>query len=376
MLIRQAPKIKYCGPFGENSGYAEANRNYIRALHEAGVKVTTENVMYAAQIVDPSESLELARKLEANPMAYDIKVIHTPADGYLKHMEPTKYHIGHLFWETDRMSKSWVWNCNLVNEIWTGGEYHKQAFIKAGVNVPVFTFPQPVQVNHHNVKPFIVANHKGYLFYSIFQWIERKNPRALLRAYWQEFEGRDDVSLLLKVYRMGFDSKERMAIKEDILKWKRELGMEKTPRVLLCLDLFSEHDIMRLHQTGHCFVSAHRGEGWGIPQAEAISHARPVISTDLGGIHEYLKDNETALLVKWKYTHVKNMEFAPWYGTDHIWAEVDEDDLRFRMRWAFNNPDKAAKMGAKAAEYATRNLSYSAVGSLLKERLYDIQKKI
>ncbi len=52
--------------------------------------------------------------------------------------------------------------------------------------------------------------------------------------------------------------------------------------------------------TFDCFVSAHRGEGWGVPQMEAMLMGKPIISTSCGGIHEHLKDKEDALLLPFK----------------------------------------------------------------------------
>lgn len=182
--------------------------------------------------------------------------------------------------------------------------------------------------------------------------------------------------MVLKVYRFGFDQSEQEVIKRDIREWKRELGFRSFPKTLLVFDLLSTNDMLRFHQTGDCFVSAHRGEGWGIPQAEAAVIGNPIISTNLGGVHEWFTNDRDAMLVKWKPVKVFNMEFAPWYETNQNWAEIDQDDLRKKMRWAFTNQDKARAMGKAARDMAFEKLSYKAVGESMKKRLEQIYRTI
>lgn len=376
MKKEESVSVKYCGPFGDYTGYGEANRNAIRALYEAGVKVTTERVAYTTQEFAYGKAYDIAHQQEGANIPYDIKIIHVPSDGYLRFIEPTKYHIGHLFWETDGLSKTWVWNCNLVDEIWTGGEWHKENFRKAGVKVPIYVFPQSVDTDPILYKPLEVPEKKGFMFYSIFQWIERKNPRTLLEAYWREFEGNDNVTLLLKCYGMNLAGEEFERIKSDIKRWKAEIGLEKYPNTLLVTRMLTRTDIMRLHITGDCFVSAHRGEGWGIPQVEAMSIGNPIISTNLGGVHEMLTNGENAMLTNYTWSNVKNMDFAPWYSTNQKWADVDFMDLRKKMRWAYENPAKLKEMGMAAQKFVKDRLSYKVVGKMMSDRLYEIQKTL
>jgi glycosyltransferase involved in cell wall biosynthesis len=370
----ESVSCKYCGPFGDYTGYGEANRNAIRALYEAGVKVTTERVSYTTQEFAYGKAYEIASKQEGTDIPYDIKIIHVPSDGYLKFLEPNKYHIGHLFWETDSLSKTWVWNCNLVDEIWTGGEWHKENFRRAGVKVPIYVFPQAIDTDPTLYKPFVIPESKGFLFYSIFQWIERKNPRALLEAYWREFENEENVTLLIKSYGMNLTGEEFQRIKSDIKRWKAEIGLSKYPRTLLLTRMLTRDDIMRLHITGDCFVSTHRGEGWGIPQVEAMSIGNPIISTSLGGVHEMLTNNENALLTNYTWNNVKNMDFAPWYSSNQRWADVDLKDLRQKMRWVFQNPVKVKEIGMAAQKLVKDKLSYKVVGKMMSDRLFEIQK--
>ena len=372
----QPPNIKYTGALLDYSGYGSAAREFVRALYEAEVNIITQRLTHVEDTTNFGTSGDIVEKLQGNDIDYKIKILHITADLYLKHLEQYKYHIGHLFWETDKLHPLWVWSANRLDEIWTGSEWNKEVFQKSGVKIPIYVFPQPVETNPPEVKPFILPNHKGLLFYSIFQWIERKNPKALLESYWREFEGHDDVSLLLKTYHLNFTPADKALIYKDIAHWKEQLKLKAYPRVYIYDGLLEESDMWRLHATGEVFVSAHRGEGFGRPQAEAMAMAHPVISTDLGGIHTFIASDKYALPVKYTMTPVFNMNEMAFYSDDMNWAEVDIDDLRSKLGWVYNNRDKAKETGRNGQELAKKLFSYHAVGTALRRRLEDIEKTI
>lgn len=120
-----APMIpfKYFGPYYDYTGYGEANRNIIRALHEVNAPMTTEAVKFATDDnVDFGENLAIAKSYENKRVDYKAKIMHVTPDLYHKNLEAGKYHIGQLFWETDLLPDIWKWNCDLMHEIWTDSE--------------------------------------------------------------------------------------------------------------------------------------------------------------------------------------------------------------------------------------------------------------
>src|SRR3990167_6844370 len=194
--------VKYTGAFLDHSGYGQAGRAFVASLHLAGVDVTTETAVHVKEKTHFSWEGELCYSLQNRDIPYKIKIVHLTPDMYESYIEPKKYHIARLAWETDRLPKGWDRFCNQMGEIWTSSAHMVELFKKSGVRVPMYHFPEPIDVTmgDKNYGKFGVPTHTGYLFYSIFQWIKRKNPRALLKAYWKAFEGQDDVSLLIKTF--------------------------------------------------------------------------------------------------------------------------------------------------------------------------------
>ncbi len=370
--------VKYLGPLQSYSGYGSANRSFVCALKQVGVDVTTQTVYFDNNRENYFGSdYELIRDLEGKNVQYDIKIIHTPCDSYLKYLEPCRYHIGHLFWETDKMSPEWVWNCNLLDEIWTGSEFNRKVFQQSGVNVPIYIFPETVNHDIFDAEKasWTIPGHEGFLFLSIFQWIERKNPELLVKAYLQEFSADEKVSLMIKTYKRNFTDSEKGEIKDEIKKWANEVKKSKFPRLYVSVELLEKEDLAKLYNTCDCYVLPHRGEGWSRTMHEAMLAGRPCIATNLGGIHDWLP-RETYYPLTYTARKVFNMDWAPWYRQNQTWAEVSVDELRKKMRYVFEHQSEAKEVGEWGKNYVRQNFSYEAVGRMMKDRLIDIQKMI
>lgn len=367
--------IKYCGTFTDHSGYGSANRAFITALYTAGIDVTTELVVQVMERTDHGWTGELATSLIDRDIDYKIKVIHLTPDMYPRYMEKGKYNIGHLFWETDRLPKEWIEPINQMQEIWTSSEAMAQLFRNCGVKVPIYAFPQPIDIAEAD-KPrekFDLPEHKGFLFYAVLQWIERKNPKTLLQAYWETFTGRQDVSLLLKTYRVGYGDEEYQRIQMDIERWKRESRLVHFPRVLLITKLLTHEEMMRVHYTGDCYLSADHGEGWSRPLEEALLMGKPAVTTARGGIHEYLEP-EHYYPINSSYVPVVEQPWIPWYSGEQKWAQLDKEEFKKRMNFVFSNKNTAQLKGFKAKDFIKGQFSYQIVGDMMKRRLDKIDK--
>lgn len=369
--------VSYVGTFQCATGYGAANRAFVTALHMGGVDVNAQLVVQTKDRTTFGWEGELCHQLTNREIPHRVKIIHLTPDLYENHIEPDKYHIGHLFWETDKLPKEWVECCNKIQEVWTSSPNMAQVFRANGVKVPIHWFPQPIDTTHADKAygAYGIPHNNGFLFYSIFQWIERKNPKALVTAFWEEFAGRDDVSLLIKTFRLSYDGDEFEKIRDDIREWKNEVKMNHYPKIFLVKEIMDVEGMMRLHKTGDCYVQTDRGEGWSRTIQEALLLGKTVISTARGGIHEYLKD-EHYFRVPSNYVPVTEVPWIKFYTKDQKWAEIDKEELKKNMRYVVNNSMIAQTKGILAKDYVKDNFSYYKVGSLMKKRLQEIYKSL
>jgi glycosyltransferase involved in cell wall biosynthesis len=369
-------KVKYTGALADYSGYGEAGRHDVGALHAAGVVLTTEIPKYTIELSDFGKLGSIARDAENRQLGYKIKILHVTPNVYQKYLEAGKYHVGRVFWETNKLPLAFASKCEILDEIWTGSQYNADAIRAAGVTKPIHIITEAIDANAPEPKPYLIPNQNDFKFYAIFEWTERKNPMALLEAFWREFEGTKGVSLTIKTYVDNFQPSKFDEIKSFIKKAKRRVDVKAYPPVYLFTQLMDRRQMYRFHATFDCYVSPHRGEGWGIPQMEALLMANPVISTNCGGIHEYLEHKKTAYLLPYSLCPVKNSRNDAWYTLDQRWADVKVDDIRKGMRWVFENQKQAREMGLEGQKVVKSKFSFEFVGGKMLERLKKISKKL
>lgn len=366
--------VCYQGPLLDYSGYGEANRHFVAALDSVGVDVVGELVAYSKERADYGTLGPIVTKALQNNQHYKIKIMHTTPDEFERLREPGKYHIAHFFWETDKIPQVFVDGFQHVDEIWTGSEANKAAILKGGVDKPVHIIPQPIETEREWPDKYELPEFDGFLFYSIFEWTDRKNPEALLRAYYSAFTKGENVGLLIKTYFRNFNLSNKRMIRQTVAKVQAEFG-GNLPPVFLYLDLMDRQQIMRLHQTGDVYVSAHRGEGWGVPQVEAMLAGHMIISTGWGGMHEYVEDGKNAVLIPYKMQPLKGMDHsAHFYSSDQRWADIDIKDLATAMSETYQAPAaKIAKIAKAGQQLVLDQFNLQRVGKLMADRLAEIE---
>lgn len=356
--------IKYVGPIFDASGYAQASRGYILALHKLGVPITVDPVSFEKMTPNLGKDRDVLYKLHDNKIDYNIVIVQLTPEFWEKFYEPGKINIGYTVWETSRLHKDWPGWINKMDLIMCSSEFNVQVFKDSGVIKPVVSIPHGIDMAGFNdVSPYEVAGVKkeAYKFYNISQFTERKNPVALIKSYWHAFQNEENVALILKTYRNNFDEGERDAIRQTIKKLKNSMPMDKYPPIHLILDMLSREQVLGLHKAGDCCISLDRGEGFGLSPFESGAFAKPIIVTGWGGVTEYAK-KDNSLQVGYTLTPVSGMPYSPWYKGDQLWAEPDCLDAVKCMRYVYENQKEAKELGAKLYKYINENLTWDKVG--------------
>ena len=68
----------------------------------------------------------------------------------------------------------------------------------------------------------------------------------------------------------------------------------------------SSEDYARMHRASDIYVSPSRGEGWGMPVAEAMSMGRPAIVTNWSGLADFV-DEVVGYPVNYSLTRVREL---------------------------------------------------------------------
>ncbi len=371
--------VKYIGPVFDGSGYAEASRNYVLSLYKKGYPVQLSPISFEQTRPELGEDGEILRSLMKNYIDYDKVIVHSTPDLWSRFTsgDQGKYIIGYTVWETSTLHFTWVEACNkAAHEIWVPCDWNVELFKESQVTTPIYKVPHAIDVpTLESVSNFALPGigSEVFVFYSIFQWQERKNPYGLLAAFTAAFSGVDDVVLVLKTYRHNH-SGDKDEVKKLILDFRKYMNLPHYPKLFLVVDNMSAKDMSALHKRGDAFVLLQRSEGWGLPHSEAAAHGNPVITPGYGGQTEFLKENNSYLL-DYSLTPVGGMTWSPYYTGDQYWAEVDMKQAIDTMRHVYDNREEAKKFGTQARNYIENNFTLDRIGSIIVDRLDSIDRE-
>ena len=367
--------ISYVGPVFDSSGYAEACRNNIAALHKVGITLNVKPISFEANKTNMGELGTLCQSLIGKNPQGKIPIIHCTPENYTNFISKDMYNIGYAAWETSKLPSVWPSLINQLSEVWVPSDYNVEVFRNSGITIPIRKIPHAFNIEKKIVGDSLIQrnNDQEYVFYSIFQWLERKNPIGLLKAYLTEFKKEENVVLVIKTFITDHGNQSEVArIKVAINDLKTRLYLPSYPRILLLTDLLTSDQVMRLHQDSDCFVHLARSEGFGIPVVEAQLAGKPVIATNYSGMKELINwKARTGCPIEYIETPVHGM---PWniYSGDMVWAEPDLMDARRAMRYVFTHQDEARVIGGIGKKVAEDSFSWATIGNIMKKRLEEI----
>jgi len=359
--------VVYYGYLFDASGYGHAARAYIRALHEAGIGLSAVNLSASArQVRDPLVESLVGRSIDA-----DFHLFHGIPTQWARLAFRLRNAIGMTVWETDTMPSQWRNVLNHTLEVWMPCEFNVSVFSHA-LERPVFKLPHPLMPSRSmpddcssDAFPFDGVEEDDFLFYSILEWQERKSPEGLIESFLRAFPDRADTVLFIKC-NPGAAS----AAQSTVENLRRTIGSRA--RVLVKAEAWDESQIKALHQRGNCYVSLHRGEGWGYPLFEAAGLGKPVIATEYSGPLDYL-DARQHNLVRHRPGAVRQQYL--YYNARMQWAEPDLRHASELMRWVVENREAARQRAAAAAARIHSHYSLGTIGETAKQRLIGLLKQ-
>ncbi|HXE32155.1 MAG TPA: glycosyltransferase [Terriglobales bacterium] len=337
------------------SGYADGNLDILSGLEAAGLPL--QLVPIGPQ--EDQERLLPAKRRSAlarlQRRRYDVgrSVLYqcSPAPDFETQLE-ARVRIGRTAFETDSLPDGWTERCNVLDQVWVPSEFNRETFSRAGVapeRLRVMPEGLDTQRFRPGLAPLPIPERRGFNFLSIFDWIDRKGPDVLLRAYVQAFHADDDVALILKIHK--FDDPQAQLEQRLMAFIERELGvpLEKAPPILVLRGLLPAAEMPRLYASADAFVLPSRGEGWGRPYLEAAATQLPVLATRWSGHLDFLHDGNSYLIDLDGVVAVpRDSDREAYIG--QRWAEPSPDHLAQLMRAVVADRTAAARRAAQARQ--------------------------
>jgi glycosyltransferase involved in cell wall biosynthesis len=343
-LPARQPTVQIEGPFESSYSLAIVNRE----LGFAFEKQTPGSVaLFATE--GPGDYPADQRQIRAHPGLEELWKRSRkcyPADIVIRNLYPPRVHdmkglvnLLYFAWEESGLAQEWVRSFNRHLDGFTVlSSYVKKVLLDAGVHVPIRVGSCGIeQITRVPARPLSVALGKRFRFLHISSCFPRKGVDILLRAYARAFSVGDDVSLVIKTFPNIHNT-----VAEQIEQLRA--GNPDCPDIVL-INCDVEPDGLRfLYENCHALVAPTRGEGFGLPMAEAMLFNLPVITTAFGGQRDFCTP-ETAWLVDFQWVPAQTHMGLH----NSVWMEPDAEHLARLMREVHDSAPEAIRVRTRRA---------------------------
>jgi glycosyltransferase involved in cell wall biosynthesis len=254
--------------------------------------------------------------------------------------------IGYWAWEAPDVPVEWRAAFRLVHEIWVPSRFVADALSRAGCQVPPRVVPHPLRI------PIVPAasnrtsqDLKILTILAYDSGFERKNPIAAVDAFRSAFGVRRDVTLIIKTRGRSTTGEPEARL---------QAAIADSPNIRLVHGDLTPDEYAQLLDSADILLSLHRSEGFGIPCAEMMLRAKPVIATAWSGNLDFMSE-DTACLVPARLIRLTDDHDA-YRGLDSVWAEPSVTHAAAWLR-RLCDPALRSKIGNAARMHAAECLS-------------------
>jgi len=246
----------------------------------------------------------------------------------------------------------------------------KTCYVSSGID-PEKVHIIPLGINPELFRPDVPPVHlktkKKFKFLFVGGTIWRKGIDILLDAYTAAFSRTGDVCLVIKdmggasFYR-GMNAASRI---------KEMQNNPAAPEILYMPETLKEHEMAGLYTACDCLVHPYRGEGFGLPVAEAMACGLPVIVTAGGATDDFCP-----------------REFSYRIPARRIWVNIevplirqgwtlqpDVRRLQVLMKTIHANPEESRDRGQKSSRFIRQNFTWDHTAQAVLRRFEALRRR-
>ena len=263
-----------------------------------------------------------------------------------------------VVFESTRIPVDVLRSADMADVVWVPSRWGRDVLIANGIDAGKIDVVHE-GVDHDRFHPYgRVSESRPFRFLVVGKYEIRKSYPEIFEAFAAEFGNNHAVELVMKsdYFRDG-DIKAQQMIADlqshAFENWRLNWGY---------VDLATIADMYR---TADVFLSAPRGEAWGLPIIEAAASGLPIISTVYSGHAEFLKPIQTSVIsVDYDMGAVDCDEYKGYYpfpdGDWGEWAVPRVESLRDSMRFAYEKHQELSAKAIKNSATIRREFNWSA----------------
>ncbi|MDR3638111.1 MAG: glycosyltransferase [Isosphaeraceae bacterium] len=275
-------------------------------------------------------------------------------------------------WEYGSLPKAWIAPMStLVDEVWVPSRFVRDCCVASGIPAErVHVIPLGVDPTRFrpDASPLPLAAQKRFKFLFVGGTLHRKGIDVLLEAYSRAFSAADDVCLMIK--DLGAATFYQGQTAGDLI--ARIQTRPDSPTITYIDRTLTGDELAGLYTACDCLVHPYRGEGFGLPIAEAMACGLPVIVTGHGAAQDFCNANNAYLIparrTRFARRRIGDLETVadPW-----MW-EPDRHALERLMRRVFEYPVEAKSRGRAATNHIYRGFTWKLAADKAERRLMEL----
>lgn len=259
-------------------------------------------------------------------------------------------------WEFGGIPDAWIGPMStLVDETWVPSTWVRDCYIRSGVPA------ERIAVVPHGVDTSIFtpdgpalspAVRRSVRLLFVGGTISRKGFDLLLDTYLTTFGPDDDVCLVIKPF--GSDTVYRDSNMDDRV--RAVMANPRSPAIELIDRRLSREEMAMLYRSCDVLVHPYRGEGFGLPVAEAMACGLPALVTGYGACLDFC-DNGTGWLIPAREVPVQLPDMSPG-PAGFWWAEPDALVLGQLLVQAAASTGERKSLGEKACQRIVNSFTW------------------
>jgi len=243
-------------------------------------------------------------------------------------------------WEESSFPQEYIKDFNqYLDALPVTSKYVQKLMIDNGLSIPaIVTGDGADHILNVKARSVNLKTKKNFKFLHISSCFSRKGIDVLLEAYCNTFSTKDDVCLIIKTFPNIHNNVEKLIALQKSNK-------KDCPSIELINKDLEDGYIVDLYQKCDCLVAPSRGEGYGLPMAEAMLFDLPVITTGFSGQIDFC-NNKNSWLIDYSFqkanTHMNLF--------NSYWAEPNIESLSTLLKELYHLPRSEVTKKTKLAK--------------------------
>lgn len=322
-------QIKLKGVF-DLGGFGNVNINLAKGLSNLGIKVQIDPISGLNNL--SQKNLIQLGKLR-NSVSKNAIVIDSVIPVFGQQSYGKNYKILNTTIQSSTIPKQFIDMCNNYNQIWVNSDFAKQILLKYNIKKQIFVFPNTFsEIYNENIQPYnFNPKLNNFVFLTVGGYGYRKGFDALFKAYIQQFNKTDPVSLLVVSKAQGKAQRSQI-IKTDIQNYIKKYNPNNAPHIARYSQNIPEDIMPKIYKACNGFVLTSRGQSFGNPYVQAAKVGLPIIATNYSGHTMFLKQDNSTLVDIDKLQILQQGTSNIHYWDNQLFPSLKTQDFNLRLR--------------------------------------------